>query len=265
MEKKVFVKRRNHSQRVLVIEDNADLRHFIAGFLSENYQVIEAENGLEGYQKALETLPDLIISDVMMPGLDGVSLCEKVKKDERTSHIPIILLTAKADTESKVNGLQTGADDYLTKPFNAQELLLRVHNLLERQNKLRKKFSRTLSLQPSEIIISTTEEQFLQKILSIIERNIANTSFDIELFSREAGMSLAQLTRKLTVLSGQAPNELIRTMRLKRAAQLLERSSGTIAEIAFRVGFNNPNFRDYYGVAPSEYVPSTPLSEKNNS
>jgi DNA-binding response OmpR family regulator len=249
---------------VLVIEDHDDLRRCIAGQLSESYQVIEAVNGLEGYQIAIDSMPDVVISDIMMPHLDGLHLCERLKRDERTSHIPIILLTAKADIESKLTGLETGADDYLTKPFVSRELLLRVQNLIERQKKIREKFGQTLTLEPLKAVSASTEERFLNKVVSIIEQNIPNAAFDIEAFSREVGMSRSQLTRKLTAVCEHSPNELLRSMRLKRAAQLLQQSNSTIAEIAFMVGFSNPNyftkcFRDQYGVTPSEYVSSTPI------
>jgi AraC-like DNA-binding protein len=206
----------------------------------------------------------------MMPGLDGVSLCRKLKSDERTSHIPLILLTAKADAGSKIDGLQTGADDYLTKPFSAEELLLRVNNLIGGRQKLKEKYSRSLSLHPSQISVASADERFLQKSLSIMEENMANPDFDVDAFSREVGMSRAQLNRKLTALLDQSPNEFIRSMRLKRAAQLLKQHGGNVGEVAYMVGFSNPNyftkcFRDCYGVAPSEYMLSGTNAEENNS
>jgi DNA-binding response OmpR family regulator len=267
---KLPAKRPKNSIQILVVEDNADLRHFIAGYLSESYGVIEAEDGLEGYRKAIEILPDVIISDVMMPGMDGISLCRKLKEDEVSSHIPVILLTAKADAESKMGGLQTGADDYLTKPFSAEELLLRVGNLIRHRHKLKEKYSRSLSLQPAEVAVASADDRILQKALVIMEENMANPHFDVEAFSREIGMSRAHLNRKLTALVDQSPNEFIRVMRLKRAAQLLQRQKYNVGEVAFMVGFSNPNyftkcFRDYYGVAPSEYVLSGTTTEENNN
>jgi signal transduction histidine kinase/DNA-binding response OmpR family regulator len=255
-------KRLKQACQILVVEDNADLRQFIAGYLSESYQVKQAPDGMEGYQIAVETMPDLIISDIMMPGLDGVSLCRKLKSDERTSHIPLILLTAKADAGSKIDGLQTGTDDYLTKPFSAEELLLRVDNLIRQRQKLKEKYSRSLSLQPAGVTVASAEDKFLQKALSVMEAHISNADFDVDAFSREIGMSRAQLNRKLTALIDQSPNEFIRSMRLKRAAQLLGQNQSNVGEVAFMVGFSNPNyftkcFRDYYGVAPSDYTAST--------
>jgi signal transduction histidine kinase/DNA-binding response OmpR family regulator len=260
----------NHHWQILVVEDNADLRHFIAGFLSDNYKVQEAENGLEGYRLALETIPDLIISDLMMPELDGISLCRKLKEDERTSHIPVILLTAKADAQSKISGLETGADDYLTKPFSAEELRLRVQNLIRQRQQLREKYSRSFALQPAEVNVSSVDEQFLQKVLAVMEENISNADFDVDAFSRAIGMSRAQLNRKLNALLDQSPNEFIRLIRLKRAAHLLQQNQGNVGEVAFMVGFSNPNyftkcFRDLYGVAPSEYLQSVKATQENKS
>jgi YesN/AraC family two-component response regulator len=236
-----------------------DLRRFIAGFLSESYQVQEAADGKEGYLAAIETIPDLIISDIMMPGIDGISLCHKLKEDQRTGHIPIILLTAKADEQSKLDSLSRGADDYLTKPFSAEELFIRVHNLIRQRHKLKERYSKALTWQPTHIPTASADEHFLQKALTIMEENMGNAEFDVDAFSRSIGMSRAQLNRKLSALLDQSPNEFIRTMRLKRAAALLSQQQGNIAEIAFMVGFSNPNyftkcFRDYYGVAPSEYL-----------
>jgi signal transduction histidine kinase/DNA-binding response OmpR family regulator len=263
---------RNHSRSVhiLVVEDNKDLRHFLTQCLSENYQVREAGNGLEGYKKATELLPDLIISDIMMPGIDGITLCRKLKEDERTGHIPVILLTAKAEAHSKISGLDVGADDYLTKPFSTEELMHRVSNLIWQRQQLKGKFSRLLTIQPTQIAITSADEQFLQKVMYVVEENIANPDFDVDAFSRELGMSRTQLNRKLTAMVEQSPNEFIRTMRLKRAAALLAGQQSNVGEIAFMVGFSNPNyftkcFRDYYGLAPTEYVLTGKITEENKS
>jgi DNA-binding response OmpR family regulator len=244
---------------VLVVEDNAELRHFIGQNLGKEYAVQEAENGLKGYEQAVSTIPDLIISDVMMPGLDGVSLCQKLKTDERTSHIPLILLTAKADMESKLKGLETGADEYLTKPFHLEELLLRIRNLLESRKRVQERFGKQTQLNPQEIPVTTTDERFLQRVVSVLEVHLDNADFDVEAFSKEIGLSRTHLHRKLTALTGQAPNEFVRTFRLKRAARLLEQQHGNVSEIAYSVGFSTLNyftkcFKDYYGVSPSEYV-----------
>lgn len=250
---------KSQAAQVLVVEDHADLRNFISSQLSDQYNVLQAENGLKAYELALDTVPDIIISDLMMPGMDGGSLCQKLKADERTSHVPIILLTAKADWESKLQGLETGADDYLTKPFKMEELKVRVKNLLESRMKLRERFSKQINLNPQEITVTSTDERFLQRALSILETNMANAEFDVEAFSKEIGLSRTHLHRKLTALTGQAPNEFIRTVRLKRAASLLQQHQGNNSEIAYAVGFSTLNyftkcFKDFYGVTPSEYT-----------
>ncbi len=252
-------KRSGHSGHLLIVEDNRELRQFLAGQLSKTYTVSEAENGLDGYQTALKIIPDLIISDVMMPGLDGMDLCEQLKTDELTSHIPIILLTARADMDSKLKGLETGADEYISKPFGLVELQARVKNLLEGRKKLRERFSRQLTLHPTELVVMSLDEQFLRKVLAVTEANLANVAFDVDLFSREMGLSRTQLHRKLTALTEQSPNEFIRAIRLRRAASLLEQHQGNVADVAYQVGFSSPNyftkcFRDCYGQTPTEYA-----------
>ncbi|MFD2937398.1 ATP-binding protein [Spirosoma flavum] len=252
-------KRTRHSGQLLIVEDNGDLRQFLVSQLSKTYGVSAAENGLDGYQTAIKTIPDLIISDVMMPGLDGMNLCQRLKTDERTSHIPIILLTARADMDSKLKGLETGADDYISKPFALDELQVRVRNLLEGRKKLQERFSRQITLHPTELVVTTLDEQFLQKALAVTEANLANVAFDVDGFSREMGLSRTQLHRKLTALTEQSPNEFIRSIRLQRAASLLKQQQGNVADVAYQVGFSSPNyftkcFRDVYGQTPTEYV-----------
>jgi signal transduction histidine kinase/DNA-binding response OmpR family regulator len=251
---------------VLVIEDNADLCHFIKNSLPTEYAVFEAEDGNMGWKRALELVPDLIISDVMMPGLDGISLCHRLKTDDRTSHIAVILLTAKADAESKLAGLETGADEYLTKPFRMKELQLRVHNQVEYRQRLRERFSRSLTLQPQEMSVNSVDERFLQKVMGILEEHLADPSFDLEIFSRELGLSRVHLHRKLKSLTDQAPGDLIRTHRLKRAANLMEQQAGNISEVAFAVGFNSLTyfakcFRNFYGQSPSEFISDLPKDQ----
>jgi DNA-binding response OmpR family regulator len=251
--------------QVLIVEDQTDLLHFISSQLSGQYKVLEAENGLKGLSLALDSIPDLIISDVMMPGLDGINLCHKLKTDERTSHIPIILLTAKADWESKLKGLETGADDYLTKPFKLEELQVRVRNVLENRRKIREQFNKQTHINPKEISVSSTDKRFLERVLSLLEENMGNADFDVDAFSKGIGLSRTHLHRKLTAITGEAPNELIRSIRLKRAAILLQQQHGNISEIAYAVGFNSLNyftkcFKEYYGLTPSEYIRNSNLA-----
>jgi DNA-binding response OmpR family regulator len=244
---------------VLIVEDNEDLRTYIRSKLAASYRIIESENGLKGVENATASMPDLIISDWMMPDMDGLQLCSKIKSDERTSHIPVILLTALATAESKITGLQKGADEYLTKPFDARELEIRVKNLIENRRKLRDRYSKQILLQPMDIEVTSTDEKFLQRVMQIVEQKMGETEFTAEAFSREVGMSRMQLHRKLTALTGQSTTDFLRTLRLKRAVQLMEAHMGNISEIAYEVGFNNLSyfakcFREQYGMSPNEYV-----------
>jgi signal transduction histidine kinase/ligand-binding sensor domain-containing protein/DNA-binding response OmpR family regulator len=244
---------------ILIVEDHADLRGFLRSELSTSYRVIEAIDGQAGYEEALHQVPDLIISDIMMPRMDGIQLCSLLKTDEKTSHIPIILLTAKASRDSRVEGLETGADDYLTKPFEARELFSRINNLIEGRRKLKARYSREVLLQPKAIAITSADERFLHRAMAVIERYLGEADFSVELMGKEVGMSRMQLYRKLQALTGQAPNDFIKTMRLQRAAQLLAKGSGTVSEISYQVGFSSHSyfskcFIEQYGKTPSDYM-----------
>ncbi|NOQ97755.1 MAG: response regulator, partial [Calditrichae bacterium] len=247
------------SPLVLVVEDNPDVTTYIRSFLDQDYRIITAINGKEGSEKALKKYPDLIISDVMMPEMDGFELCHKLKSDENTSHIPIILLTAKADMDSKIEGLEFGADDYISKPFDDKELRVRVKNLIEQRKKLREKFTRMIEIKPGEIAATSMDEQFLKRLLDIFENHISETDYNTESFANEIGMSRSNLYRKIQVLTNQSTNDFIRSLRLKRAAQLLRKSTGTVSEIAYAVGFNSPShfskiFRQQFGSSPSDFA-----------
>jgi len=246
---------------ILIVEDNDDMRQFIKENIQTTYKVAEAVDGEDGLKKALENIPDLIISDVLMPKLNGYEFCNTIKTDERTSHIPVILLTSKAETNSRIMGLETGADDYLTKPFYSTELLLRVKNLIDQRKKLREKFGKEISLKPKDIAVTSTDEKFLTRVLEIVEKNVSNENFTAEDFAENVGMSKTLLNRKLNALTDASANEFIRTYRLKKAARLLSGRSGNISEIAYEVGFNNPSyfaesFKKLFGYSPSEYLQS---------
>ena len=189
---------------ILVVEDNADVRAYIKDYLVPAYQVTEARDGAEGIEKALEIIPDLIISDVMMPKKDGYEVCRTLKLDEKTSHIPIILLTAKAASENKIEGLEIGADDYLIKPFEPKELLARVKNLIDLRRKLRERFSASVPLKPGEIAVSSIDDVFLKKVAAVVERRMGDENFSVEELGQEVGMSRSQLHRKLTALTNQS-------------------------------------------------------------
>lgn len=246
---------------VLLVEDNHDVRFYIRDLLSGSYNVREAQNGVQGLDMAIRKSPDLIISDVMMPEMDGFELCEKIKTDGRTSHIPIILLTARADESDKLSGLETGADDYIIKPFSAQELKIRVNNLIEQRKRLRETFSRKLDVDPSEITVTSMDREFLNRAIKIVEEHMAHSSFSIEFLARRLGLSRMHLHRKIKALTDLTASQFVLLIRLKRAAQLLEERAGTVTEIAYQVGFENPSyfsacFRKQFGVRPSEYLAS---------
>ncbi|MCW5910609.1 MAG: helix-turn-helix domain-containing protein [Cyclobacteriaceae bacterium] len=247
--------------RLLIVEDTAAVRTYIKSIFISNFTILEAANGEEGWYQALEHIPDIIISDVMMPVMDGIGLCKKLKSDRRTSHIPLILLTARTSLIFKVEGLETGADEYLTKPFNPKILELKVRNLLRLRARLQEAFSdkAVLNIEPKKVTLNSADELFVQQLMESVENNIANTEYAIEDLCRDVAMSRMQLYRKLKALSGLSANEFIRSMRLKRAAQLLEQNQLTIAEVTYEVGFSDlPYFREcfkkMFGVTPSEYA-----------
>lgn len=243
---------------ILIVEDHNDLRKFIKDNLSENYNIIESSNGKDGLAIAIDKIPDLIISDIMMPEMDGYTFCRNIKLNEKTNHIPIILLTAKASTQDKLEGLELGADDYLIKPFNPEELKIRVRNLIKTREELRRKFTSEMILKPAEVIVPSSQVQFIERLKSIIEANMENESFGVDQLSNEAGMSRSQLHRKLKAIINQSTTEFIRNFRLQRAAQLILQDAGSMAEIAYKVGFNsqayfNKSFQEFFGCSPTEY------------
>jgi signal transduction histidine kinase/ligand-binding sensor domain-containing protein/DNA-binding response OmpR family regulator len=251
---------------VLIVEDNEDLRFYLKENLKEQYSIIEAPNGAVGWGKVVSEMPRLVVSDIMMPVEDGISLCKKIKSDNRTSHIPVILLSARISNSQKLEGLEAGADDYITKPFNYEILELKIRRLIEFQKSFQKEFARKFEIKPGEIGITSLDEKFLQKALKLVEKNIGNSEFSVEKMGKELGVSRGHLYNKLLALTGKTPMEFIRVMRLKRAAQLLGKSQLTVSEIAFQVGFNEPKyfsryFKEEFGVVPSEYAKNCDSSD----
>ncbi|QHT71654.1 response regulator [Rhodocytophaga rosea] len=248
---------------LLIVEDHADLSSYIRNTFIEKYRVVHASNGKEGLDKAQELIPDLIISDWMMPQMTGMELCRKLKTDERTSHIPVIMLTARASMQDKLVGLENGADVYLTKPFNTEELIAQVKNLILQRRRLRERFSKTAMLVDSskdsnKIEYSSTDEKFLKKVFSILEKSYESTDFNVEVLEEQLNMSHTQLYRKLKALTDQPPVELVRDFRLRKAAILIASKQETVSQVAYKVGFSNlsyftKSFRKLYGVPPSEY------------
>ncbi|WP_310394983.1 7TM diverse intracellular signaling domain-containing protein [Hymenobacter sp.] len=249
------------SPLVLVVDDHADMRAYVAQCLGAEFRVLTAAEGEAGLAQITDTLPDLVVSDLMMPGLDGLELCRRLKTDERTSHIPVVLLTARTADDSRLAGLELGADDYLTKPFRPQELRARVRNLLRQRELLRRRFAREVTLQPRDIAITSADEAFLTRALAVVERELANADFDVEQFAAALHLSRIQLYRKLKALTDQAPTDFVRTLRLRRAAQLLAAQAGNVADVAYQVGFTNLSyfskcFREQFGHVPSEHAAS---------
>jgi DNA-binding response OmpR family regulator len=244
---------------LLIVEDNIEVRNFIKNELKDQYIIEESGDGNAGLVKAKELIPDLIISDVMMPKLNGLRLSRILKDDERTSHIPIILLTARNEEKNKIEGLEADADDYITKPFSPTYLKFRIQNLIKTRIKLKELFSKGHELNTSIITKNYADEKFMEKTLKIIETNLSDPEFGVEEFVNQIGMSRMNLYRKITGLTGLSAREFIKNIRLKHAARLIAQKQLTIAEIAFSVGFDDASyftrcFRQHFGVPPTEYL-----------
>jgi signal transduction histidine kinase/DNA-binding response OmpR family regulator/ligand-binding sensor domain-containing protein len=246
---------------LLIVEDNDELRNFLHANLTGDYEILLAKNGDEGLAIAVQHVPEIILSDWMMPGKTGIQLCHDIKTTEATSHIPVILLTAKAGIEPKLEGLETGADEYLTKPFEMRELKARMKNLIAQRNLLHQKFSKTGLQEYKHVKVSSLDEQFIKKLYTSVEKELANADLTVEGLSRELGVSRVQLHRKAKALTGLAASDLIRDYRLQRAADLFRQKAGNVSEIAYKVGFENLSyfakaFKQKYQVPPSEYPPA---------
>ncbi|KAF0132072.1 MAG: guanylate cyclase [Bacteroidetes bacterium] len=246
---------------VLIVEDNDDVRTYIREQIEDDYQTFEAPQGELGLKIAQEKIPDLIITDVMMPKMDGFEFCKAIRLDEKTSHIPMIMLTAKSSLDDKITGLESGVDAYLTKPFSAKELKATLVNLLQQRLQLRKQFSKSVVIKPSEVSVVSADQVFLEKIVRTIESNFGDEQFSVEILAKNANMSVTQLSRKLNALIDQPPGQLIRTFRLQRAADLLKQKAGSVSEICYIVGFSDNAyfsraFKKQFGCSPSEYTDS---------
>lgn len=246
-----------NSLKLLIVEDNTEFRTFLQDELSGRYHILVASNGLEGLEKAREQQPDLVITDVMMPEMSGTELCHQLKNDVQISHIPVILLTAKASDKAQIEGFEAGADAYITKPFNMEILLMRIDNLIEQRDERKNTFRETITINPESFTSNNVDEELIKKVLNHIERNMANTSYSVEQLSKDMFMDRTGLYRKLSAIVGQSPTEFIRSVRLKRAAQLLGNGL-SVSEVAERVGFGTTSyftkcFHEEYGVKPSQY------------
>ena len=245
---------------ILLTEDSEDMRHYISNMLSKAYRIQEANNGGIGLKKALANPPDLVITDLMMPEMDGIKFCKLLKTNIITSHIPVIMLTAKSGTEHKIQGLETGADDYLTKPFEANELLVRIKNLIHQRKQLRERYGSLRSqINPKAVVVNSIDQSFLERVHELLENNHINPDFGVPHLHRAMAMSRAQFHRKILALTNETPGVLLRNFRLKRAAQLLSQNADTVSQVAYGVGFNSLSyftkcFKEFYGMAPSSYL-----------
>ena len=250
---------------VLLVEDHVEVRAFLRDTLASRYRIAEASSGEAALAAARAAPPDLIVSDVMMPGLDGFDLVRALRADGVLAPIPVILLTARADEASRLEGLDAGADDYLAKPFSAAELKARAENLIELRRALRRRYSDEVVVGPSQVTVPSADAVFLDEVRAAVEQHIGNSEFGVEWLADEVHLSRRQLHRKLRALTGLSSVAYIRMMRLERAAQLLEQHAGTVSEVAYRVGFRDADyfgrlFRQAYGHPPSEHAAAPPDS-----
>ena len=243
---------------IVLVEDNVPIRTFIKNLLQPTYKIVEANNGEEGIEHAKKVIPDLVITDVMMPKLDGISMVRVLRDDEKTSHIPIIILSGKATLEDKLEGLETGIEAYLTKPFSVKELQLIINNLIQQREQLRKKYQNKFVVASDQIPLTSVDQQFLEKAIQHIKDNLENVDFSVEHLADKMCLSLSQLHRKLQALLDQAPGQLIRNIRLQRAAELIKQNAGSLADICYQTGFNDQTyfsraFKNQFGCSPSAY------------
>jgi YesN/AraC family two-component response regulator len=247
--------------KVLVIDDDDEIREYLALCLQVDYQVLEANNGAQGINMARVSIPDLIISDIQMPEMDGLEVVMDLKSDTTTNHVPVVLLTAYTEQADEFQGIEKGADVYMEKPFDINLLKAKVKSLIKSREDLRRKFQNEMLMSPSEVEIPSADSEFIQKAIAIIEENMEDESFGVEELATEIGMSRSQLYRKLWSITNHSVNDFIRTIRLKRAAQLLGNNSHTVQEARLSVGFANASyfskcFEKQFGVLPSEYLAS---------
>ena len=260
----------NLRQTLLFVEDNEDLCRYLMNAFQMDYRVVIAKNGKVGLEKALEILPDVIVSDVMMPVMNGIECCEALKTDERTAHIPVILLTALAEERQQLEGYGAGADDYLPKPFSLAVLKAKIKNLLKRSEQLKLYFRDRFDLRTPEQTIADLDKEFVSKVTKVVLAHLQDPEFDVELFCSEMAMSRASLFRKLKSTTGCSASSFTRNIRIKRAAELLGQHAYSIGEVAAQVGFSDPNyftrcFKEIYGITPSEFIQTSPSSQDSHS
>jgi DNA-binding response OmpR family regulator len=250
---------RSIGKYLLVVDDNEDIRMFIKTHFKSSFNVLEAADGKEGSEIALKYVPDIIIADMLMPVVDGYEMCKKLKKDERTSHIPIIMLTAVTSKEKELESLLTGIDDYVTKPFDVDILTVKIDNLLQIRNTLREKIKHDWLQQPEDVVLDSPDDKFLKRAVSVVEKFMDDPELDIGKFSEEMRVSRMQLYRKFEALTNMTVKEFIRSVRLKRAAQMLKQEKLTVSEVVWTVGFKDMSyfrkcFKEKFGMTPTEYT-----------
>lgn len=248
----------NSNKKLLIVEDNQEFRSYLRKELSDKFMVSEAADGEEGLQKAINEEPDLIITDLIMPGMDGIELIHRIKKNIDISHTPVILLTANDNIDNKRLGYKEGADAYIAKPFDWEILLLRINNLLKQKDQRIQTFNNTADINPESITTSLLDEQFIKKAIDIIDKNLSNSEYSIEDFGKDLCMSRASVHRKIKSITGSTPTEFIKSIRLKRAAELLKQGLFNVNEVAYTVGFGTPSyftqsFKKMFGVLPNKY------------
>jgi DNA-binding response OmpR family regulator len=244
---------------LLIVEDDREIRNYISTILSDEYNVLQADNGKAGLELSLKELPDCIITDLSMDGMDGLTLCKKLKTNENTCHIPIIILTARTTVEERIKGLQTGADSYIPKPFNINHLRVRIQKLIELRTTMKNKYEGKYEIDSNAFQIKTPDEKFLEKLEKHVKEKIADPNLSVETISRDMGFSRSQLQRKLKELTSQNPSEYIKTTRLRHAAWLLGNKKLSISDITYATGFSSlshfsNSFKEFYGVSPSQWV-----------
>ena len=254
---------------VLIVEDNDDFRHYLKSSLQHQYRIIEATNGKEGWQRVLSAHPQLVVSDISMPYVSGIELCQKIKADKRTSHIPVLLLTALTAEEDQLAGLETGANDYMTKPFSSDILNMKIRNLLVLNQQMKSAFTRQVKVVGSEVKVERENEKLLTKVVSYIEENLTNPQLSVQELSKSLGMSRGTLYSKILDATGQTPVEYIRAVKLDRAAILLEKSDLNVAQVCYSVGFASPNhfsraFKARFNKLPSEFMSSSRKQSKES-
>jgi YesN/AraC family two-component response regulator len=259
--KKTMKSAKEHSKEtplLLIVEDNRELQDYLVTFFSYDYRILTANNGKEGLEQAIKNIPSIIISDLMMPEMNGIEMCKKLKTDINTSHIPILILTAKAVLENEKEGLETGADEFILKPFNIEVLKLRLDNILRTKEQWIQKFRTNSSSKSWKELSNKLDQKFIEKSINIIKKNLDNTEFSVEKFALEIEMSRSALFLKLKSITRQSTSELIRTIRLNKAAKLIESGKYSITEVIYMVGFSDPKyfrtcFKKHFDCTPSSY------------